>query len=457
MAPGRPKWVRLYYVLAAFDLFAVCLGLYVTHSLMEIYSRSVQVNQEWAERGYSYSRLAELAAAVEAPATDVFNSHDPEGESHRMWRAKWIFDSQLEEMRGELRSQVAPDEAEPLIARLDAVGKSVSAIAKETQVVLSYLRDGRPQRAAERMATVDDRYADVTHAVSELHEDIARMQRETFERQAKDARRLQRYEILIGVLILLMVLAAALYGRRMARHVARQTLERERALTAMAHARAGLQEANQGLEALFRRTLDVQEHERHYIARELHEDVAQLLAALRLRLGSADAGKRARADMRDAGTMAESALHRLQDLVSGLAPHGMEIVGLGAVLSDQLPEWTRDSGLVVEFDHRTTGRPSYEVQTAAYRIVEEAVRNAARHSAAKTLRVEVLQTDKGLEVHVADDGVGFSVANGMLGIGLMKLRALLAGGELAITSSPGRGTAVTAIFPATAAGCAAPG
>ena len=95
-SPAKPpKWHYLYFVLAALDLIAVSAGLYLSHSIMRIYVQSVEANQTWAERVSAYSNLGELAAAVNAPGNDVFDSREVDIESSRMQAAREIFDAKF--------------------------------------------------------------------------------------------------------------------------------------------------------------------------------------------------------------------------------------------------------------------------------------------------------------------------------------------------------------------------
>jgi len=70
----RPKWHHIYFLLAAFDLLTVSTALYLNHLILTIYTDSVEVNQEWAQRRNKYSELGQLAVAVNAPGNDLFKS-----------------------------------------------------------------------------------------------------------------------------------------------------------------------------------------------------------------------------------------------------------------------------------------------------------------------------------------------------------------------------------------------
>src|SRR5918992_2038618 len=211
-----PKWHYLYFVLAALDLIAVCAGLYLSHSIMTIYERSVAANQTWAERVFAYSHLGELASAVNAPGNDVFDSREVDVENARMQAAREVFDAKLAVLREELRTNLTPSEAAPLLARLDNVGVAMEAMLAEARLIFSYFRAGQPERAGERMATMDRRYATVNSALADLRHSVAMVQQKNFEQQTAAASRQRDFEYLIGGLILLMVAGATFYGHRMA-------------------------------------------------------------------------------------------------------------------------------------------------------------------------------------------------------------------------------------------------
>jgi signal transduction histidine kinase len=483
---GPPKWHYLYFVLAALDLIAVSAGLYLSHSIMSIYVRSVEANQTWAERVFAYSHLGELAAAVNAPGNDVFDSREVDVETARMQAAKNIFDAKFAALREELGTNLTAGEAAPLIARLDAVGNAMDAMLAEARLIFSYFRAGQPDRAGERMATMDRRYATVNSALADLRHSVAMVQQKNFEHQMALASRQQQYEYIIGALILLMVAGATFYGHRMARQIQSDFAEKERLLriadgngrlrkrsselkrsNARLHteiqqrllALKALTETNQQLKALFKTTLDSQEAERREIARELHEDVAQLLGALKMRLSALEVNPSVREvvepQVKDAGSIAASAIVRVQSMVRDLTPHGMDSIGLVGVLRAHLEEWTEDSGLELRFTENLEGaRAPSRIESAAYRIAKEAVSNVVRHARAGGLEVELLQAKGYLHMHIVDDGVGFDAAaarrqaaDKTMGLAMMEQRATVLGGKFELSSSPGRGTAVKASFP----------
>jgi signal transduction histidine kinase len=159
--------------------------------------------------------------------------------------------------------------------------------------------------------------------------------------------------------------------------------------------------------------------------------------------------------VKDAGSIAASAIVRVQSMVRDLTPHGMDSIGLVGVLRAHLEEWTEDSGLELRFTENLEGaRAPSRIESAAYRIAKEAVSNVVRHARAGGLEVELLQAKGYLHMHIVDDGVGFDAAaarrqaaDKTMGLAMMEQRATVLGGKFELSSSPGRGTAVKASFP----------
>src|SRR5262245_61110718 len=100
------RWHRLFHLLVACAVFTVALSVYLSHQFMRIYAHSVVVNQAWVERLHACSEVGQLAAGVNAPGNDVFQSHQVEVETHKMHAALRRFDERLDAFQEELRSNV---------------------------------------------------------------------------------------------------------------------------------------------------------------------------------------------------------------------------------------------------------------------------------------------------------------------------------------------------------------
>jgi len=202
-----------------------------------------------------------------------------------------------------------------------------------------------------------------------------------------------------------------------------------------------------------------QERELQRWARELHDETLQGLGGLRILLSTA----RRHPDRDRLETAVDQALEvlteevqKLRHLIVDLRPAELDDIGLEAAIEKLRrriaelggPEVTTEVELAYELGTHST-RLTPEIETAAYRIIQEAVTNAVKHSGATSVHVRVVDAGGDLEVRVKDDGRGFNGHSGDESFGLvgMRERAALISGRVEITSS-GEGTSVTLTAPA---------
>jgi two-component system sensor histidine kinase UhpB len=196
-----------------------------------------------------------------------------------------------------------------------------------------------------------------------------------------------------------------------------------------------------------------QEEERKRIARDLHDEVNQSLTALLLRIEAAaqDAPAHLKAQLAQVKELADQAMGELLDLARQLRPTALDDHGLVAALRTHVREFDRRGPARASFwaDPRL-GDLSPESQVVVYRVAQEALMNASRHSGAAHVEVSLEPCDSRVRLQVADNGSGFAFAEEGKGLGLdgMRERALLVGGELEIDSRPGKGTIVRLEVPA---------
>ncbi len=207
-----------------------------------------------------------------------------------------------------------------------------------------------------------------------------------------------------------------------------------------------------------RQRLAAAESERTRWARELHDDTLQSLSALRI--GLSTAGRSGRSEvLTDAVAQAigqlEDAISNLRALITDLRPAALDDLGVRAAL-EGLAERAARHGIEVdvsvelhEEDGRKSTRHSSELETAVYRLVQEALTNATKHGGATRAVVEVHEDAAGVHLSVRDDGSGFDPDEATDGFGLLGMheRVELLGGDLAIVSGPGGGTVVRASLP----------
>ena len=223
-----------------------------------------------------------------------------------------------------------------------------------------------------------------------------------------------------------------------------------------------LTESNERLRLLSARMVDAQEAERRRIARDLHDQVGQILTALKLQLGMVaqqGAPGGLPAALQPAREFAEEALRHTRDLSASLHPHLLDDLGLEAAVSGLVERFVRPLVAQVDLDCRIEPpRATPALELVAFRVVQEALTNAVRHAQARRIGI-VLRTEGGrLVVEVGDDGAGFQVDEASapkratsLGLAGMHDRVAELGGELAIDSAPAAGTRLRAQLPWSAA------
>ncbi len=199
--------------------------------------------------------------------------------------------------------------------------------------------------------------------------------------------------------------------------------------------------------------LQAQEEERARVARDLHDEVNQSLTGLLLRLEAAReaAPPELEAELAETKALANQAMRELLSLARQLRPTALDDLGLKAAIAGQVEQLARGE---IEAEFSAEGDFSSlddDAQLVVYRVAQEALSNATRHSGARHAVVRLRRSDGGgVALTVSDDGRGFPFdeSEGGLGIGGMRERALLIGGELTIESRPGHGTTVRLTVPA---------
>ena len=200
--------------------------------------------------------------------------------------------------------------------------------------------------------------------------------------------------------------------------------------------------------ALTRSVWRIQEDERRRLARELHDGIGQMLVALKHQLETSQIA-----------AALETATHALRDtreLSRLLRPAVLDDLGLAAALSWLVRTVRERFDLEVALSLRgIEDRLDREIETLAFRVVQEALTNVAKHSGARTARVDVERTARHLRLVVEDEGRGFDPArphdgdgdDDTVGLRGMRDRAELFGGSIRIDAAPGRGTRIEVIVP----------
>jgi PAS domain S-box-containing protein len=212
------------------------------------------------------------------------------------------------------------------------------------------------------------------------------------------------------------------------------------------------------LRALAERLQWVREEDRKKVARELHDQIGQILTAINMDMTwmtrhLPDSEGEVLARLSESIQLINDGVKAVRTICSGLRPGVLDDLGLAAAIEWQVSEFTSRNGIqcqvsVPPVDLHLDG----DRATATFRIFQECLTNVIRHAQAKSVRVVLCQEEENILLVVQDDGIGFcerplSSSLGSLGLLGMKERAQFCGGDVQISSSPGNGTTVTVRVP----------
>ena len=304
-----------------------------------------------------------------------------------------------------------------------------------------------------KTASVREQFASQSKKIFAVTEELGKLNEENFEARRRELSRavvnLQNdiWETMLTALCLGAIIAGASVFRISA-------LEKE-----SAEFQKSTKQAEERLRHLSQQLVSSQEQERKALSRELHDEIGQLLTALRMELGNVERAQAASGavdthvdtHLDQAKKLAETTLKTTRDIAMGLRPAMLDLLGLGPALEWQTREYSRryktPIQLDVDGDLRDLPDPH---RTYLYRIVQEGLTNCARHAQAKNIRVSLKDSNGQLAVTVEDDGVGFDQDGGVAyGLGLLgiteRVRELC--GNIAILSAPGKGTRLEVMLP----------
>jgi PAS domain S-box-containing protein len=215
--------------------------------------------------------------------------------------------------------------------------------------------------------------------------------------------------------------------------------------------------AEEAISSVSRRLIEAQEQERARIARELHDDLSQMMALLQIGLtkfeqdlpGLSSQARQQLHDLVEVSTEVSSSIH---DLSHQLHPSKLDVLGLTACIGSFCREFSQRHKLGAQFVHRNIqGEIPKDVSLCLFRIVEEALQNVVKHSGAEDAKVELSGHDNRIDLCVSDNGAGFILESvkGEAGLGLisMRERVRLVGGHLSVESEPSRGTRIHVRIP----------
>ena len=214
--------------------------------------------------------------------------------------------------------------------------------------------------------------------------------------------------------------------------------------------------ARERTQVLSQRLVAIQEEERRNLARELHDEIGQILTGLKLILDMSLRlpPEEGQANVQEAQKLVGELMSKVRQISLDLRPGMLDDLGLLPALLWYLDRYTSQTKVQVNFTHSGLEGQRFppESETAAYRIVQEALTNVARHAQVKEVKVQLWADSDILCVEIEDHGKGFNPqaaleANESSGVAGMGERARLLGGGLTIESEIGTGTLITAHLP----------
>ncbi|MFV9505230.1 MAG: PAS domain S-box protein [Oscillochloridaceae bacterium umkhey_bin13] len=225
-----------------------------------------------------------------------------------------------------------------------------------------------------------------------------------------------------------------------------------------AHLYDEVQYGRRRLQSLSHQLIQAQETERRHLARELHDEIGQLLVALQMnlhRVQKLQPNLEPQTTITDSIALVNQLIQQIRSLSRELRPQLLDELGLVPALSWHIEQIASRTKLEIKLTtHVIAHRFPLDVELSAFRIVQEALTNVIKHAQARHVRVDLRQYDNELRLAISDDGVGFesdearSRAGGGASLGLINMqeRALLANGTLEVIAAPEAGTCIRVTF-----------
>ncbi|HEY2014992.1 MAG TPA: sensor histidine kinase [Bryobacteraceae bacterium] len=419
----------------------VALGLYAARSLASVTRAGTLNARQYFQQSERLDRVhLQLSAATGAVRDYLLESDPTKLSTHREEaRRSWSQAVQsIEDYRG-----VAFAERRPLIDRLASEVASYWAVADHGLGMTGFQRSDAGVSLLIGLVPLREQF------LATIAEIGARDRVDLRSAAASTARFAQAAEKRLWGAVALTVMLSLLVAGTTVRYLMR--LEKIAAAQYEASVNAGME-----LEKLSRRLLTLQEDERRRIARELHDDYGQRMASVLFELSAASERADATPDLMAAIQKVEEHLGNvardLQQLSRSLHSAVLDKIGLeAAIRSDcnslrQRNNWDVDCQSV-----NVPKRLPEPVSLAAYRVFQEALQNALKHSHTNRLEILLKIEDRNLVLRIKDYGVGFDARSanqtGSLGLLSMRERARMVGGTVTIHSEIGKGTEVEARLP----------
>lgn len=215
----RSRWYHLAYVLASINLLTIVVSFSVTHLLLNSYESSILANKRWAERIIQLTTLTDLAAAVESPAKNVFQSWEIDLEAEHLQQAVSAYLAESRKIRESLTREGSRANVESLIVKLGVIDQMINVVQSEAHQVFDLLRDHQLSAADQHIAVMDRKFKQALTEIRALCALASAKGTQIFDGQSRNARALRWYEVVIGLMVITLVLAITVHGSRLAQQI----------------------------------------------------------------------------------------------------------------------------------------------------------------------------------------------------------------------------------------------
>jgi signal transduction histidine kinase len=424
----------------------------------------------WFYTGVAFTQRIE---SLRRAATDAASRHMRAQESLSAMRASVLLSSvrmrdalldptpaNLQENRRQIevayhRLKKSIDDYEPMLGRasqVDQVSRLSSAVDQFHETSMAILAEAANQAPDETREVLNRHIVPRRDAALAISEELQTLNRQAFITQQAEistvhegAEARGRRQLGIALIVgLASMLLSSLYATRLEARL-RHQLQRDAKLS-------------EDLQQMAGRVITAQEEERRLISRELHDEVGQVLGAVRIELASAQraitAGKATAATLDEAQSITEGALKTVRSLSQLLHPSALDDLGLPAALEASLRTFERRYQVRASL-HQVDVPPRLprDVELAIFRIVQESINNIAKHARASQCDVRLTKLTDRMLIEVEDDGVGFiedtdrPIVSRGLGLISIRERANRLHGTFNILSAPGEGTRLIVTLP----------
>ena len=442
--PSNPFAKKLRIVLSlafgALLLLMLAAGLSALSRLRQLHNIEQQVSNRFLTHTQALSAIVISVHIYDDQLAWYLLDQGPEEQAQRGSEIA----SRAEKAHSALRRY--PSDRKPKEQRLlEEMEKELSEQESASSTLLSLAPEDRKVRSLQ---FVHEQLLPLSLSILQVSQEIASGNNEQFLQDNQDLSiKLKSLQINVRNMLLLALtagLSLSAVGSFYILRLERQDRDRYRAL----------EDSRRELGDLSARLVDVQEEERRSIARELHDEVGQTLEALLVGLGSLSrlvpAEESATREQIDhVKSLADNSIKTVRDIALLLRPSMLDDLGLIPALEWQAREVSRRGEMEADVHSEMSAEDlPDEVKICVYRLVQEALNNAATHASAKNARVMVMRSADRLSVTVTDNGQGFD-SKRVRGMGLlgMEERVKRLGGILKVQSRAGQGTSVIAELP----------